>query len=62
MRRTVRSLVVHFQARRRWLGKQYPRSSASSASAMRTSFGIGASRVDHAHAMTRMLTVVVPVA
>src|SRR5690348_5482786 len=55
MRRTLRSVIVHFCAMRRWLGKQKPESSASSASAISTNLGDGDNGTVHAHVMTLTL-------
>jgi hypothetical protein len=49
-------VIEHLAARRRWLGKQYPSSSASSARAIRTSLDVGDSWTDHAQVMTFKLT------
>jgi len=56
IRRTVRSLMQHFCAISAFVGMQKPWSFASSASAIRTSFGAGGSTTVHAHVMTARLT------
>src|SRR5450432_196625 len=60
MRRTLRSLMLHLLARWRWLGKQKPRSSVSSARAIRTNFGAGGKRTVHAQVMTLRLIASIP--
>ena len=55
IRRTLRSVMLHFCAMRRWLGKQKPLSFASSARAINTNFGDGGNGTVHAHVMTLRL-------
>lgn len=58
IRCTVRVVIEHLAAIAFWLGQQLPASSAISASARRTSFGVGGNGVAQAQVMTRILTAV----